>query len=194
MFTKIKYLQMPYKDVKTYINLVNKLLDKICLENVNLRVNGEAFKAEFIKYTTLLEETYHALYHFKQSKAKKNLFLRALFGCRFIELLSKARLYYEIKAFSRKEYAPILEREFEWVTEIAFLDLFSYDILQSQVDQGAIPWDSETIKSVTLSDEISAIVDSLVKQRCYALALDLNKKVKELYERNYDLERIQKPL
>ena len=194
MFTKIKYLQMPYKDVKTYINLVNKLLDKICLENVNLRVNGEAFKAEFIKYTTLLEETFHALYHFKQSKAKKNLFLRALFGCRFIELLSKARLYYEIKAFSRKEYAPILEREFEWVTEIAFLDLFSYDILQSQVDQGAIPWDSETIKSVTLSDEISAIVDSLVKQRCYALALDLNKKVKELYERNYDLERIQKPL
>ena len=185
---------MPYKDVKTYINLVNKLLDKICLENVNLRVNGEAFKAEFIKYTTLLEETFHALYHFKQSKAKKNLFLRALFGCRFIELLSKARLYYEIKAFSRKEYAPILEREFEWVTEIAFLDLFSYDILQSQVDQGAIPWDSETIKSVTLSDEISAIVDSLVKQRCYALALDLNKKVKELYERNYDLERIQKPL
>ena len=122
---------MPYKDVKTYINLVNKLLDKICLENVNLRVNGEAFKAEFIKYTTLLEETYHTLYHFKQSKAKKNLFLRALFGCRFIELLSKARLYYEIKAFSRKEYAPILEREFEWVTEIAFLDLLSYDILQS---------------------------------------------------------------
>ena len=87
MFTKIKYLQMPYKDVKQYINLLNKLLDKICLENVNLRVNGEAFKAEFIKYTELLEETFHAQYHFNQSKAKKNLFLRAMFGCRFIELL-----------------------------------------------------------------------------------------------------------
>ena len=46
------------------------------------------------------------------------------------------------------------------------------------------------MKAVTMSDEISAIVNSLVKQRCYALALDLNKKVKELYERNYDLERI----
>lgn len=41
-----------------------------------------------------------------------------------------------------------------------------------------------------MSDEISAIVNNLVEQRCYALALDLNKKVKELYERNYDLERI----
>ena len=40
MFTKIKYLQMPYKDVKTYITLVNKLLDKMALENDNLRVNG----------------------------------------------------------------------------------------------------------------------------------------------------------
>ena len=33
-----------------------------------------------------------------------------------------------------------------------------------------------------MSDEISAIVDNLVKQRCYALALDLNKKVKEMNE------------
>lgn len=49
---------------------------------------------------------------------------------------------------------------------------------------------NEKVKTDTLSDEISSIVDSLVKQRCYALALDLNKKVKELYERNYDLERI----
>ena len=129
MFTKIKYLQMEYKDVKIYLNLVNKLLNKISIEHVNLRVNGEAFKAEFSKYTTLLEDIFHARYHFKLSKGKKNIFLRALFGCHFIELLSKARLYHEIKAFSRNEYAPILEREFEWLTEIAFLDLFSYDIL-----------------------------------------------------------------
>lgn len=190
MFTKIKFFDMPYKDVKTYLNLLNKLLEKSALENVDLNVNGQDFKREFIKYTTLLEDSYHALYHFKQSKAKKNLFLRVLFGCRYIELLSKARLYHEIKMFSKKEYEPILAREFEWTTEIAFLDLFSYDILQSQVDQGAIPFDSENIKATMLSDEIGAIVDSLVKQRCYALALDLNKRVKEIFERNYDLERI----
>ena len=125
---------MSYKDIMIYINLVGKLLEKISREHVNLRVNGEAFKAEFVKYTTLLEDTFHALYHFKQSKAKPNLFLRALYGCRVIELLSKARLYNEIKRFSRNEYAPIMEREFEWLTEIAFLDMFTYDILQSQVD------------------------------------------------------------
>lgn len=55
---------MPYKEVKIYINLVNKLLDRISKEHVNLSVNGEAFKAEFVKYITLLEETFHALYHF----------------------------------------------------------------------------------------------------------------------------------
>jgi len=56
---------MEYKDVKIYINLVNKLLDKIAREHVNLRVNGESFKAELAKYVTLLEDTFHALYHFK---------------------------------------------------------------------------------------------------------------------------------
>ena len=65
MFTKIKYFELPYKDVKTYINLLNKLLDKIALENVNLRVNGQEFKQEFVKYAELLEKCYHTLYHFK---------------------------------------------------------------------------------------------------------------------------------
>ena len=89
--------------------------------------------------------------------------MSVLFGCHFIELLSKARLYHEIKMFSRKEYAPILEREFEWTTEIAFLDLHSFKILQSHIDEGAIPFDSVSIKATMLSDEIGAIVDSLVK-------------------------------
>jgi len=34
----------------------------------------------------------------------------------------------------------------------------------------------------------------MVACRCYALALDLNLKVKMIYQKNYDLERIQKPL
>ena len=131
MFTKIKYLSMEWKVVKIYIDLVNKLLDKITLENVNLRVKSVELQAEFVQYSQLLEETYHALQHFKRSKANKNVFLRALYGCRVIELLSKAHLYHEIKKFSRIEFAPILEREFEWFTEIAFLDKLSYEILQS---------------------------------------------------------------
>jgi len=52
-----------------------------------------------------------------------------MYGCRVIELLSKARLYDVIKRFIRSEFEPILEREFEWLTEIAFVDLFAYDIL-----------------------------------------------------------------
>ena len=66
------------------------------------------------------------------------MFLRVLYGCRVIELLSKARLYNEIKLFARKEYSPILEREFDWKTEIAFLDMHSYEILKKLLDQGAI--------------------------------------------------------
>ena len=34
----------------------------------------------------------------------------------------------------------------------------------------------------------------MVACRCYAIALDLNVKVKMIYQKNYDLERIQKPL
>ena len=134
MFNKIKYLEMDWKDVKIYIDLVKKLLNKISLENVNYRVNSESFKAEFVKYIELLEETYHAIYHFRRSKDMGNIYLRALFGCRVIELLSKARLYHEIKKFSKKEYAPILENDLEWTVEVAFLDKFSYEILQTQVD------------------------------------------------------------
>ena len=48
MFTKIKYLDMDWKDVKIYIDLVNKLLHKISLENVNFRVKSEEFKAEIV--------------------------------------------------------------------------------------------------------------------------------------------------
>ena len=131
MFTKIKYLEMEWKDVKIYINLVNKLLHKISLENVNLRVKSEEFKAEFVQYTSLLEETYHAIYHFRRSKDNSNVYLRTLYGCRVIELLSKARLYHEIKKFSRLEYAPILQNDLEWTVEVAFLDKFSYEILQT---------------------------------------------------------------
>ena len=83
-------------------------------EHTSLKVNGEAFHNEFAKYIILLEDTYLALQHFKQSKIKSNKFLRVLYGCKVIELLSKARLYNEIKKFSKNEYAPILERDFEW--------------------------------------------------------------------------------
>ena len=60
-----------------------------------------------------------------------NIYLRVLFGCKVIELLSKARLYFEIKKFSKKEYAPILENNLKWTVEVAFLDKFSYEILQT---------------------------------------------------------------
>lgn len=104
MFTQIKYLSMGYKEVQIYISLLSKLLAKYALEQTSLRVNGEAFRTEFVKNIKLLEDTYHALYHFRQSKAKSNIFLRVLYGCRVIELLSKAKLYHEIKQFARKEY------------------------------------------------------------------------------------------
>ena len=117
-----------------------------------------------------------------------------MYGCRLIELLSKARLYNEIKKFARQEYEPILVREFEWKTESAYLDLHCFDILQTLLDQGAIYLGNNSIQAATLSAEISSIVDKLIGQRCYALALDMNEKIKVLYQRNYDLERIQQPL
>ena len=64
MFVKIKYLQMEYKDVQIYIKLLTKLLEKVAKENTRLNVKGEAFRAEFAKYVTLLEDTFYALYHF----------------------------------------------------------------------------------------------------------------------------------
>ena len=104
-----------------------------------------------------------------------------MYGCRYLELLTKARLYYEVKRFSKNEYAPILERELEWKTERAFLAFYAYELLQKLVDQGTLYLGSETIKAMTLSDEISSIVDKLVACRCYADALELNERVKMLY-------------
>ena len=46
--------------------------------------------------------------------------------------------------------------------ESAFLALHTYEILQKQVDSGSLYLGNDTIKSVTLSDEISTIVDKLV--------------------------------
>jgi hypothetical protein len=74
------------------------------------------------------------------------------------------------------------------------LDLHCYEILKHLLDYGAIYLGNDSIRSTTLSDEISRIVDEMVACRCYALALDLNLKVKMIYQKNYDLERIQKPL
>lgn len=99
IYMKIKYLRMEHKEMRTYIDLVSKLVDKIARENENLGMRQKGFKREFTHYTTLLEEMHHALYYFNHNKANKNVFLKALYGCRFIELLIKARLYHEIKMF-----------------------------------------------------------------------------------------------
>ena len=88
MFTKIRYLELQYKIVQNLIKVLNVRLEKLALEHTNLKVNGQAFRVEFAKHITLLEDTYHALYHFRNNKAKQNIFLRALYGCRVIELLS----------------------------------------------------------------------------------------------------------
>ena len=104
-----------------------------------------------------------------------------MYGCRLIEYLTKARLYYEIKRFVQQEYEPILVRDFEWKTESAFLDLHCFDILQKLIDQGVIYLGNNSIKAATLSAEITSIVDKLIGQRCYAIALDMNEKVKTLY-------------
>lgn len=84
----------------------------------------------------------------------------------------------------------MLKDKFEWYTENAFLELHGYEILQKLLDQGTIFLGNDQIKVQTLSDEISRIVDKLIECRCYALALDLNERVKLLYTRKYDLERI----
>ena len=74
------------------------------------------------------------------------------------------------------------------------MNLHSYDILQKLVDEGSISLGPITIKAVTLSNEIGSIVKKLVACRCYALALELSEKVKMIYQRNYDLEKIQESL
>lgn len=90
MFMQIKYLDMEYKDLQTYIKLLSTNLNKIAKEQTSLRVNGEAFRAEFVRNIQLIEDTFLALYAFRQSKKTNNYFMRALYGCRVIELLSKA--------------------------------------------------------------------------------------------------------
>ena len=74
-----------------------------------------------------------------------------------------------------------MEREFEWKTEVAFLELHAFELLQKLLDQGIIYLGNESIKTGILSDEISRIVEKLVACRCYARALELNEKVKMLY-------------
>ena len=120
---------MPYKEVKVYVTHVNKLLDRMAKTQTNFKVNGEAFQKEFAKHIVLLEDTYTALSNFKQNKTKSNIFLRVLYGGRVIELLGKACLYYEMEKFSKNEYAPILERDFKWSTESAFLHIYRYNLL-----------------------------------------------------------------
>ena len=104
-----------------------------------------------------------------------------MYGGRVIEYLTKARLYYEIKRFSRTEYEPILVREFEWKTESAFLDLHCFDMLEKLIEQGVIYLGNNSIQADTLSAEINSIVEKLISQRCYAIALDMNEKIKILY-------------
>ena len=67
-------------------------------------------------------------------------------------------------------------------------------MLQGLVDAGLLSLGNESIRVATLSNEIGSIVKKLIACRCYALALDLNDRVKQLYQRNYDLEKIQGPL
>lgn len=176
--------------MQTLIKVLNVLLEKLALEHTNLKVNGQAFRIEFSKHVTLLEDSYRALYHFRNNKAKSNIFLKALYGCRVIELLSQGRLYYEVQRFSKKEYVPILMKDLGWKSEAAFLQLHSFKILQKLIDQGAIYLGNDKIKMKTLSDEMSQIVNSLFDCRCYATALEYNDQIKQLYQRNYDLEMI----
>ena len=107
--------------------------------------------------------------------------MRAMYGCRVIEYLSTAKLYHDVKKFAKHEYSPLLEREFQWKTESAFLDLHCYELLQLLVDQGQLDLGVEKVRVVTLSDEIGGVVNKLVQNRCYALALDLNEKAKLNY-------------
>lgn len=49
MFMQIKYLDMEYKDLQTYIKLLSTNLNKIAKEQTSFRVNGEAFRVEFVR-------------------------------------------------------------------------------------------------------------------------------------------------
>ena len=81
MFTKINYLKMPYQELQLYLALLGQLLDRMAKGQTNMKVNGESFRKEFAPNLRLLEQTFLALQHFKQSKGKSNKFLRALYGC-----------------------------------------------------------------------------------------------------------------
>lgn len=79
-----------------------------------------------------------------------------LYGSKVIELLGKAQLYYELEKFSKNEYAPILERDFLWKTESAFLHIFRYSILEKMVVQErSIYLGEEHIKVSILCNEIN---------------------------------------
>lgn len=112
-------------------------------------------------------------------------------GCTVLEKFREAKIYYEMKRFSTTEYTPMIENELNWTTESAYLDLNTYELLQELVDTGVEYLGNEQVKSVMLSGEIGKIVDKLISTRNYAKALDLNDKVKNIFQRNYDLERIQ---
>ena len=122
------------------------------------------------------------------------MYQRVMYGCRVLEKFSEAKIYYEMKRFCTTEYTAMIENELNWMTESAYLDLHTYELLQELVDTGVEYLGNEQVKSVMLSGEISKIVDKLISTRNYAKALDLNDKVKNIFQRNYDLERIQQPL
>ena len=61
------------------------------------------------------------------------------------------------------------------------MDLHCFDMLEKLIDQGVIYLGNNSIQTATLSAEINSIVDKLIKERCYAIALDMNEKIKSLY-------------
>jgi len=193
-FTKIKYLNLEYKELEVYVTLLTQKLEQKAKDHTKLQINGEAFRTAFAKHIALLEDTHRALHVYNQSASNNNLYLRAQQGCRVIELLSQARLYYEIKKFSQRHYSPLLERDFEWMTESAYLDMHCFEILQALVNEGTLFLGTGTIKEALMSERIEYIVNKLVQTRNYAMALDLNERAKTLLKLNYDLELIQKPL
>ena len=54
-------------------------------------------------------------------------------------------------------------------------------MLEKLIDQGVIYLGNNSIQTATLSAEINSIVEKLIKERCYAIALDMNEKIKNLY-------------
>ena len=54
--------------------MLTRLLEKMAKEQTNLRINTEAFKNEFRRCITLLQETYEALEFYNQNKHSTNMY------------------------------------------------------------------------------------------------------------------------